>query len=147
MVSNTSRTGGYLVPTSINGEVNDKLFTEFLQPIVVGIHRTTWHHLCVHGGNQSRLNNPRLQCGLVLLSDLRRRTPDTFAAIAHQSTTGPTVQQDNVFRNEEIEVLCRFYGPNCEANAELLSVGFQVSQNREAMLLAGYSCLFPTIRL
>jgi hypothetical protein len=38
-------------------------------------------------------------------------------------------------------VLCSFYGPNAEGNAELLAMGLEVPQNREAMQLQGFNII------
>ena len=44
-----------------------------------------------------------------------------------------------VVRNRLIPILCSFYGPAAEANAELLAMGFEIPQNRETMQLAGFN--------
>lgn len=147
--ANTSATGGYLVPSSTNSNLDDLLFSEFLQPIIVGI-----------TGLPGAMVRPRWQAEEPNIPDFgtdwaaigtTARRADTNPAIAHVSTGGvgtSGVGSDNVYRCEELDILVSFYGPNCEANSDLLIMGFGVSQNREQMLLQGYgfvSCGDPII--
>lgn len=130
-MSTTSATGGYLVPVSVNGDLNDNALADFLQTAIAGI-----------TGLPGAVVRPRWQpeppdippygtnwCGLGVVS----RRPDKFTYTRHNSTGF-----DRTYRQELLEILCSFYGPSSETNAELLSVGLQVSQNLEAMSLAGY---------
>jgi|SRR6185312_12355884 len=47
------------------------------------------------------------------------------------------LQGDILYHQEEIGVLCTFYGPSCMRNASRLRDGWQIAQNREALQLAG----------
>lgn len=132
-MANNSSTGGYLVPTTILNEVNDEALRVFLQQIVVGITATP--------GNLVR---PLWQAEPLSIPDFgvdwaavgcKEFHPDKFSAVIHSNG------QDLVYRNEVLGITCRFYGPNCESKAQLLSIGLQVSQNREQMSLAGYSLI------
>lgn len=143
-MANTSRTGGYITPISTNDNANDKAFKEFMQPLVVGI-----------TGLPGAMVRPRWQQNTPNLPDFgtdwaaigsTRRTPDTFAAVGHESTG--VYAGDNVLMSQIVDLLVSFYGPNCESKADLLIMGFQVAQNRETMQLAGYgfiSCEPPII--
>jgi hypothetical protein len=136
-MSNNSATGGYLAPTTTNGNTEDVLFSQFLQPIIVGI-----------TGLPGAMVRPRWQPEPPNLPDYAtdwcaigtvKRTPDTHAFESHASGAGETPGSDNVFRVQELSLLASFYGPNSDANSDLLIQGFSLSQNREAMLLAGYA--------
>lgn len=129
-MSNDSSTGGYLSPLSTGGELNDAALTDFLQTVVVGI-----------TGLSGSLVRPRWQeeppnrpgpltdwAGVAVVA----RRPDKFPYTTHR------LGFDETYRQEILEVLCTFYGPNRENNAELLSLGLQVEQNLEQMNLAGY---------
>jgi hypothetical protein len=70
-----------------------------------------------------------------------------IADAAHVSTislfeTGQLTQLEGGFtrvvRNEILEVIASFYGPNSDANAELFAMGMSLAQNREALLLNGF---------
>ncbi len=65
-----------------------------------------------------------------------RRKRDAFAAIVHGGSGDASTS--TVIRNREMEIQCSFYGPNAEANSELLAMGLEVPQNREAMSVAGF---------
>jgi hypothetical protein len=136
---NNSQTGGYLVPSSLNGNLDDKLFYEFMQPVVVGITalpgsmvRRRWQpespNLPDYGTNWASI-------GLV------NEDPDALPYTYHTPASGDVEGFDSVFQNQVMKMLCSFYGPSAGAYANLLVLGFTVSQNREAMLLQGYSFL------
>jgi hypothetical protein len=57
-----------------------------------------------------------------------------FDSYLSENDTGLTA---NVRRDEVVDVLCTFYGPNCQRSAALLSDGLQLSQNRAAMQSVG----------
>jgi hypothetical protein len=49
----------------------------------------------------------------------------------------PALQADILYRNEELDVLCSFYGLSATRYASRLRDGWQIAQNREALQLAG----------
>jgi len=134
----TSATGGYLVPSATNA-MEDEALRVFFQQMVTGI-----------TGIVGNLVRPRWQAEPPNMpsfgSDwaaigVTKRTRDVNAYVTHRSVTdgnGNNVGTDYVHRTEVLDVLCSFYGPNCEANSELLAMGLEISQNREVMQLAGY---------
>jgi hypothetical protein len=130
---NTSATGGYLQPTVILDK-NDQELHRFLQQLVSGI-----------TGIEGALVRPRWQAESVTAPDFTqdwvaigeiRRTPDFNTNDFSSSSVSPI--PDSKYRNEVLEILCSFYGPNAEQKSELLSIGFQVDQNREQMQLNGF---------
>lgn len=132
---NDSSTGGYLVPTSVNGSLNDSALQVFIQNVVVGV-----------TGMPGNLVRPRWQPESVNIPPAgtnwaaigaSRRTRDAFAFEGH--TVGP--DSDFIQFHEILDILASFYGPSAEANAELMAIGLQLGQNREAMLLAGYGLI------
>jgi hypothetical protein len=125
---NNSTTGGFLAPTSTGGDLNDAALQDFLQTIIVGI-----------VGLPGNLVRPRFQdeppnppdygtdwCAIG--PGTRQRDP--FSAVIQNSTN------TKVIRNRELEILASFYGPQAETNGELLAMGFEVPQNREALQYA-----------
>lgn len=67
-----------------------------------------------------------------------KRVSDVFSFIRHDPVANNGNGQDIVYRNEILDILCSFYGPNAELNAERLSLGFQVAQNRELLQVNSY---------
>lgn len=136
---NDSSTGGYLQPGSRNSELNDLALRVFLQSIVVGI-----------TGMPGNLVRPRWQAEPpnipVFGTDwaaigVTNRKRDTFSAVIHQGLTNNGNGQDVVYRNQILEILASFYGPNAESNSELFAMGFEVAQNREVLHLAGFGLI------
>lgn len=132
---NNSSTGGYLVPTSTGGDLNDKALAMFLQQVVVNI-----------TGLPGPMVRPRWQPESPNIPDFgtdwcaigpgpRERDPYGYLQQNDGSTT--------VIRNRVMEILTTFYGPNSEQNAEYLAQGLEVPQNRELMQLAGFNIVAP----
>lgn len=123
-----SSTSGYLAPAALPEPLDDQALRRFLQPIVVQI-----------TGIPGNMVRPRWQAEPANLPDFgtdwvamgaTRRAREWNAAITHHSDGS-----DQLDRNEEIELLCSFYGPNAEANCAALSDGLQIEQNRDALFL------------
>ncbi|MFP5276980.1 MAG: hypothetical protein ACLGPM_07685 [Acidobacteriota bacterium] len=124
-MANDSSTGGFLAPTSTGGDLNDDALQDFLQTIIVGI-----------TGLAGNLVRPRWQ-------DEPPNVPDAgtnWAAIGpgerereRFSARKQTANGVVVIRNRILQILCSFYGPDAETNGELLAMGFEVPQNREAL--------------
>ena len=142
-MSNTSATGGYLVPASAGAEFNDAALTDFLQGVVVGV-----------TGIPGDLVLPRWQPNPPNLPDANStgitwasigviaRTPDDYSYVRHTPAQGvsPVVPgYDTEYSNEIIEVLVSFYGPAAEQTAMQFARGLKIAQNREQMQLAGYA--------
>lgn len=136
---------GYTTPSATNQELNDQLFRLFLQPMIVGI-----------TGMQAQLVRPRWQpeppnqpdfsVDWAAVGAVGQRTRDTFAAVLHCTDPGSIVPANvtgngkaYVIRNEILEILCSFYGPNCDANSEVLAMGLMLEQNRYVMQLNGFA--------
>ena len=134
----TSATGGYLVPSATNS-IEDEALRVFFQQMVSGI-----------TGIDGTMVRPRWQAEPPSMPSfgtnwaaigVTKRTRDVNSYIKHVSKSdvnGNNIGSDFVHRTEVLDVLCSFYGPNCEGNSELLAMGLEVDQNREAMQLAGY---------
>jgi hypothetical protein len=134
----TSATGGYLLATASNA-IEDEALRVFFQQMVTGITgiagtlvRPRWQpeppNMPAFGTNWAAIG-------------VTKRERDVNAYTTHRTTTdgqGNTINTDYTHRTEVLDVLCSFYGPNCESNSELLAMGLEVGQNREVMQLAGY---------
>jgi len=135
---NTSATGGFLAPSATNA-IEDEALRVFFQQIVTGI-----------TGIDGKLVRPRWQAEPPNMptfgSDwasigVMKRERDCNSYATHRSVndgSGNNIGTDYVHRTEVLDVLCSFYGPNCEAKSELLAMGLEIDQNREVMQLAGY---------
>jgi hypothetical protein len=123
---------GYLAPASALS-LEDEALAEFLQGIVVGITALAGN-LVFQRWQPEPPNYPDFGSDWAAVGDTAR-TRDTFASVTHNGTG------DVVKRNEKLDVLVSFYGPNARQNAEKLAMGLQVAQNREAMEAQGYKLI------
>ena len=115
-------------------EMNDSTLQKFLQQLVMGI-----------DGLQGFNVIPRWQAEPPLIKNfgtnwasigVMRKIPDRFAYVKQETVNKQC--QSQVYRNEILEVLLTFYGPNAEANIERFTMGLQIPQNREMLQNAGY---------
>lgn len=125
-MSNTSATGGYLLPTS--GPIESQAFMRFLHSVFSGI-----------TGIGNKFVRPMWQKSPPPVPDVttnwmafgitsRTLDNDTYLKIHNDGA----VQS----RHEEIEIGCVFYGPDSLSYAALMGDGFYISQNRESLFLA-----------
>jgi hypothetical protein len=134
----TSATGGYLQATSSNA-IEDESLRVFFQNLVAGITGITGA-LVRPRWQPEPPNMPAFGTDWAAIG-VTSRTRDVNAYTTHRTTSdgqGGTINTDYTHRTEVLNVLCSFYGPNCESNSELLAMGLEVGQNREVMQLAGY---------
>lgn len=121
---NTSATGGVLdatLPDSV-------ALRRFFQGLIAGISglpgnmvRPRWQR------NPPPMPEPTVDWCAFAIGE---QTPDANGHLA------PGDASARLTRHESMEVFCSFYGPNAEGRAELLRDGFEISQNREPLLLA-----------
>lgn len=128
-MTNTSATGGFLAPVPSPAPLEGTALDDFIQELVVGV-----------TGLDGKFVRPRWQAeppnmparnvdwSAVGVMDYKG---DTFAAITHNPDDGGA---DTVYRQEELNVLVSFYGPNATNYASLLREGLSVPQNREVLL-------------
>lgn len=135
---NTSATGGYLAPAASPAPLEDDALDDFLQELVAGV--TGMPGESVFPRWQPDVPNlpgfPEDWCGMGIV----RQTADTFAVMQHfceNELDPPGNGFDQLQRQERIDLLCSFYGPNCRGNASRLRDGLQVRQNLEQLQLAG----------
>jgi hypothetical protein len=125
---------GYVAPTAANSEFNDIVLKQFLNTLVVGV--TGLKGMLVRPRWQPEPpNEPDFETDWAAIG-VTRRTRDVFAF-----ETGIVVDDvafSRVIRNQILETLASFYGPNCEQNGELFAMGLSESQNREGMFLNGF---------
>lgn len=128
-MANTSATGGYLLPTT--GPLEGQALRRFLHDLIVGI-----------TGLDNTMVRPLWQPTPPVVPGedtnwcafgISIQTADANAYVVPINDTDGSALQ----RHEEIEIQTVFYGPNCQSNAAKLRDGFQISQNREALFLAG----------
>lgn len=125
-----SATGGYLVPTTPNPFPGGITFEDFIQTVIVGITgidgtlvRPKWQ--------KEEPIQPSVDTNWVAFG-IQDDAPDAYAYTA--------IDEHGVYfinRQKSFVVQCSFYGPNAGANASAFTDGFQITQNLEAMQLAG----------
>jgi hypothetical protein len=132
---NDSSTGGYLAPDPATAPIDDAAFDAFMQQVVVGI-----------TGLPGTLVFPRWQpeppdlpafgtnwCAIGEVNVY----PDIYAAVIHDPVANNGNGTDYLQRQETIELIASFYGPNCRSFCGMLRDGLQIAQNREVMSAAG----------
>jgi hypothetical protein len=138
---NTSATGGYLLPTPTGiSSIEGIALQRFLQQIVVNITGIDGC-LVIPRWQQQAPNLPAIGTDWASIG-VRARTPDTFNSEA-MTDAGLVIH-----RNQILEILVSFYGPNADANNDLMQMGLLVSQNREFMKSQGFVATYygpPTI--
>jgi len=129
-MTNTSATGGYLVPTEPPAPIEDDSLDDFLQAMVVAV-----------AGLQATMVRPRWQpippkqppaTADWAAIGVTARTPDANAVIVHHPDGDG---YDALQRHETLTILVTFYGPHCHQYAGRLRDGLSIAQNREAMQL------------
>jgi hypothetical protein len=135
-------TAGFVAPQAINSELEDVFLRRFLNTLVSGIVETLESENVRPRWQPEPGNEPAFTTDWCAIGTVRR-TRDTFAA----ELQIPDPDEDNdaddspmirVVRNEILEIIASFYGPNCDANGELFAMGLALAQNREALLLNGF---------
>lgn len=136
----TSATGGYLAPqlAPAVAPLEDDALDDFLQAVVAGVTGLPGN-VVVPRWQEDVPNLPNAGtdwCGI----GITVQRADTFAAIVHacqNEDTPPGVGYDELQRQEQMDLLCSFYGPNARGNASRLRDGLQVPQNLEVLQLNG----------
>jgi hypothetical protein len=127
-VSNTSATGGYLQQTS--GPLEGQALERFIHGVISGV-----------TGIQGDLVRPKWQRNPPPIPDvdvdwvgfgIQSRQHD---ASAYHSQLD---DKSELVRHELIEIACSFYGPSCLGNIAALTDCMELTQNNEALFLAGF---------
>ena len=134
-MSNTSATGGYLLPEQ-SLVLDDDALDDFFQVVVVGI-----------SGLQAQLVRPRWQENPPKQPDRKTtwaavgvvRTDGEFDGYIRHDPEEPALDRgrDRVERYETLEILTSFYGPQSQSTARMFRDGLSIPQNNEAFQLCG----------
>jgi hypothetical protein len=134
-MTHDSSTGGYLAPGASPAPLEDDQLTAFLQKMFAGLSgidgalvRPRWQSI---PPNQPDIATNWLAIGI------QNRSADTFAFEMHDPNAAGGNGADIVNRNEQLDILCSFYGPQAAGLAARVREGFAVPQNREALQTAG----------
>lgn len=132
-MANDSSAGGYLTPATSPAPLEGQALNRFLQQVWVGI-----------TGLDGMLIRPRWQAEPPAIPPfgtdwmafgITRRKGDTFTSTIHDPTGNGN---DSVYRQEMLDILCTFYGPDADNYASLLREGLFVAQNREVLQLNNF---------
>lgn len=128
-MSNTSASGGYILPTSSGPSLGSLTFIQFLQTLFVGV-----------SGFDGKLVRPKWQINPPKMPGIDENwmafgiagdNPDTFAYSGMDADGNSDFQ-----RNTRIEIQCTIYGPDAYENVCLIRDGLQITQNLEALQIA-----------
>lgn len=137
MMPNNSSTGGYLTPDGVIAPpLEDDALDDFLGDVVAGITGLDRDTAVRPRWQQEPPNLPARTINWVAVG-VARRTADTNAVELHDPTAASGAGADTIIRHEDLELICSFYGPRCQAIGSALRDGLAVAQNREALLAAG----------
>lgn len=132
-MTNTSATGGYLLPNPPPAPqpLEDDALADFFNAVIAGI-----------TGLDGSLVRPRWQiippnipantvnwCAFGIVN----RKADVFPFVGHDAMQNSGDGADVLQRQEILEFLCSFYGPQAEANASQLRDGLFIEQNRAVL--------------
>lgn len=127
-MSNTSASGGYLLPTTtpLPGDVT---LTQFLQNVLVNLTgltpslvRSKWQY-----EPPKQLPNPQDNW---MAFAVTINTPDANAYLQEVDGEG------SLQRHEDLQLICSFYGSLSNENASVLRDSFQITQNRDQLSTA-----------
>jgi len=125
-MTNTSATGGFLLPAASPAPLEGQDFEDFLQQIFVGL-----------TGIPGKFVRPRWQPEPPDLPaaatdwfafGITEWDPDTYAVEEHDRSGNGTT---NLKRHETVRILLSFYGQRASYYMALLRDGLQIEQNRE----------------
>lgn len=133
---NNSATGGYITPNAgPPTPLEDAALENFFQAVIVGL-----------TGLPGNMVFPRWQATPPLIPPITsawasvgiiEAPADTYAYEIHDPAANGGAGQSYLARNEQLGVLCSFYGPSARGLAGVVRDGLQIGQNREALQLAG----------
>jgi hypothetical protein len=128
---NTSATGGYLQPQATPIVTEDATLRAFLHDVISAITglssdkvRQAWQ--------ASPAPTPGIDVDWSAFAVVQQVAD--FDSYQGEHLTGSTMA---LLRHETVEVLCTFYGPNCQSYAARLVDGMYLSQNRDVMRSVG----------
>lgn len=138
---NNSATGGYLLPTSSEPLPGSLSLEDFIQSVIVGISGYN-NNLVRPKWQQNPPKNPSIDTDWIAFG-IQNNIPDANAYVGMRHD-GSTV----LSRQEKLEIQVSFYGPNALENISAFRDGFQVTQNLEALFIAGmgFNSIGPALR-
>ena len=131
MNSNTSATGGVLVPPVSTPPLEDTALDAIFQTFIVGLSelpgamvRPRWQPVVT---KQPEPNENWCAFGIMMVES------DDNVAFIHNSSADGGLGRDDMYRHEHIEVMLSFYGPNNARYAAQTRDGLSVAQNSEIL--------------
>ena len=130
-MSNTSATGGYLVPSSSPAPLEGNALVDFVQSWVVGVTGMSGKNVRPRWQPEPP-NIPQEDVSWAALGVVRREIQTfTFEKFIPTQDGG----YGQVINHEIMHFLVSFYGPDADRNSQVLREGMYLSQNREILSL------------
>lgn len=133
MMPNDSSTGGILLPNPTTPPVEGQSFDQFLQQIVAAVANYTPPSLVRPRWQVAPPNQPSAPISDWCAFGVTSQRADWVGDVIHSGGDSIDDGDSTILRQEVVETLLSFYGPNAGAFAENFREGIQLGQNREAM--------------
>jgi hypothetical protein len=127
--TNTSATGGFLIPVDLNGALSDQQLEDLLQAWIVGLTQLS-PDLVRPAWQPDPPPIPDFTCPCWAAFSILRTISDWDPVVQHFYGAG-WPNGDTVFRNQEIEMVITFYGREAGDFALALRMGAGIRQNSE----------------
>lgn len=135
-MANTSATGGYLSPVVPTPPTQDQQLDRLLQAYFKGLTGIDGQYVRPRW-QPTVPKQPEPNVDWVAFGVMETRSED-FPTIRHN---GAGDGSDTLQRQQELRVLCSFYGPNSMQYADMARDGAYVQQNNETLKLAGLTLI------
>jgi len=127
--TNTSATGGFLVPTERNGALSDQQLEDLIQAWIVGLTQLA-PDLVRPAWQPDPPPIPEFTVPCWVAFSIMRTVSDWDPVVQHYTGAGQP-RGDTVFRNQQIEMTATFYGREAGDRALDLRMGAGIRQNSE----------------
>lgn len=146
-MTNTSATGGYLLPAAAPAPLEGQALAAFLQGWVAGVSGITPTSLVRPRWQPEPPNIPQAHTCWAAVG-VTRRAADEYPFVGHNGAAAGGLGADCMQRHETMDVLCSFYDTGVTGQADFYSAQFRdgavISQNLATLREAGMALVRAT---